>query len=91
MTIRSTLSWRFGSPMEARMPRTLLSDDDRHLLTELLLAKIADATRRNDGPHVEACTRVLHKITGYDRRIVIESDSEFAPDSAVGRALEHGC
>jgi len=73
------------------MPRTLLSDDDRHLLTELLLAKMAEAARRSDGPRAEACSRVLHKITGTRRRIVIEPDTEFEHNGAVDMALEHGC
>ncbi len=73
------------------MPRTLLSDDDRHLLTELLLAKIAETTRQSDGMHAEAYKRVLHKISGTNRRLVIESDSEFERNPAVDSALEHGC
>jgi hypothetical protein len=73
------------------MARTLLTDDDRRLLLDLLTARIADAERHNDRTTAASHFRLLGKLKGSDKRVVIESDAAVERDRGVEQAVEHGC
>ena len=77
------------------MERKLLTDDDRALLRTLLTEHIGNAVAfPNDGddPYTaDRCFRLLKKIEGPGKLLVVESEIPFAMDGAALRAEESGC
>ena len=64
--------------------RFLLTDDERRLLCALLREKSGEPGL------AESRLRLLRKLEGEDRRVVVETDTPLGPDDAVRHALEHG-
>ena len=77
------------------MERKLLTDDDRALLRVLLTDRIGNlvafAGDGGDPYTADQCFRLLKKIEGPDKLLVVESEIPFATDSAASRAEESGC
>jgi hypothetical protein len=77
------------------MERMLLTDDDRALLRVLLTERIGTSVafpdNADDGYSADECFRLLKKIDGPGKILVIESQTGFPIDSAVQRAEESGC
>jgi hypothetical protein len=77
------------------MERKLLTDDDRALLRTLLTDRIGTRVAFPDGgddPYTaEQCFRLLKKIEGPGKLLVVESEIPFAMDGAALRAEESGC
>jgi hypothetical protein len=65
--------------------RILLTDDERRLLCGLLREHAGEPGTS------ESRMRLLRKLDGEDRRLVVETDAAAAPDDAVAQALQHGC
>ena len=66
-----------------------LTKDERRLLCEVLRECWRGPTQ--DGGRAEPCLRLLRKIEGADKRLVIQTEVPLGADDAVTRALEHGC
>ena len=64
--------------------RFLLTDDERRLLCGLLRESAGDTAAS------EGRLRLLRKLEGEDKRLVVETDAPAAPDDAVAQALQHG-
>ena len=77
------------------MERKLLTDDDRALLRTLLTDRIGNLVSfpdNGDDPYTaDQCFRLLKKIEGPGKLLVVESEIPFATDSAASRAEESGC
>jgi hypothetical protein len=63
----------------------LLTDDERRLLCRML------REHAGDPGNSESRLRLLRKLDGEDKRLVVETDAPAAPDDAVAQALQHGC
>ena len=80
------------------MERRVLSEEERAILRSLLNERMAQGVGkiavRYDADWTPAeCFRLLKKIDGPGKLIVVESEQPFAfgTDSAVSRAEESGC
>ena len=73
------------------MTRTLLTDDERRLLLDLLRDRIPEREWADGRSAAEAHFRLFRKIDGTDKRLLVECES--APDEiqALDRVLESGC
>ena len=67
----------------------ILTDDERHLLCELLRNRLQDLQRPAEAGMVY--TRLLGKLEGADKRLILETDTPLGTDEAVARALASGC
>jgi hypothetical protein len=76
---------------EWKMERRVLTNDDRSLLRALLNERIARGPNEQDHWNPDECKRVLKKIDGYGKTLVVESEFRDEPDEAERRALESGC
>jgi hypothetical protein len=76
------------------MERRLLSEDDRALLRSLLSERLERGVEQagsGDAPWApEQCLRLLKKIEGPDKTLVVES-MRHEVDEAERRAEESGC
>jgi hypothetical protein len=77
------------------MERKLLTDEDRALLRVLLTEHIGASAAFPDDTHdrysADHSFRLLQKIEGPGKMLVIESEAGFSTDTAVERAEESGC
>jgi len=77
------------------MERQLLTDDDRALLRALLTERIGTGVAFGEGAaggySAEQCFRLLKKIDGPGKALVIESLTPIGVDPAVQQAQEAGC
>jgi hypothetical protein len=77
------------------MERILLTDEDRALLRELLTKHIGSSVAFPDGAHdrysAEHCFRLLQKIEGPGKLVVIESQTGLSTDKVAERAEASGC
>jgi hypothetical protein len=77
------------------MERMLLTDEDRALLRELLTEHIGTSVAFPDDTHdrysAERCFRLLQKIEGPGKLVVIESETGLSTDNVVERAEASGC
>jgi hypothetical protein len=80
------------------MDRRFLSEDERSILCTLLNERMAQAeagAALREGSEVtrQECQRLLRKIDGSGKVLVIECEQPFAfgTDSAVAAAEESGC
>jgi hypothetical protein len=72
------------------MERRILTDDERSLLRALLNERIARG-RTGDYWTADECRRVLKKIEGIGKTVVVESEFRDEIDEAERRAVETGC
>jgi hypothetical protein len=72
------------------MERRILTDDERSLLRALLNERIA-RDQTGDYWTADQCRRVLGKIEGVGKTVVIESAVRDEIDEAERRAVETGC
>ena len=77
------------------MERMLLTDEDRALLrtvlTEHIGTSLADPDDTHDRYAADQCYRLLQKIEGPGKLIVIESQTGFSLGDVVERAEASGC
>jgi hypothetical protein len=77
------------------MERKLLTDEDRSLLRALLTERIGTSVAfpddADDRYSADQCFRLLKKIDGPGKMLVIESQTDFAIDAVVQHAEESGC